>query len=119
MGGGFSCQDPSVRPEETSITVSDLQEDQEAAIRERFSVRRRRAIVLWAIWLCLFLGGGVLAKWKGPPRIAGIDLGPLVVGLAIASVAFHVVNWRCPRCKAYLGNWLLVERCAHCQARLE
>jgi rubrerythrin len=47
------------------------------------------------------------------------DLGALplalsIVFLALVSVGFTWVNWRCPTCRNYLGNSLKPEQCPSC-----
>ena len=42
----------------------------------------------------------------------------LALPAAILLGVFHLWNWRCPRCRRYLGNWILVKKCGHCNAKL-
>lgn len=89
-------------------TTGDEDGNRAAAYRDRFRTIRRNEIIatiLVVIWILALLG--IMALAMGTNLTAPTRFGPLLIlstfGVVGGSV-FMIANWRCPRCRRYLGH---------------
>jgi hypothetical protein len=93
---------------------------QERAIKETFSVRQRRQILL-AIPLVVVLLSFFLAADERAGTVFGFPLaavGPLLAVFVIGALLFSLKNWRCPACDRYLGKVWNPRHCHSCGVAL-
>jgi uncharacterized RDD family membrane protein YckC len=88
--------------------------EQEADIKTRFSVRRRRQIILAIPVVAVVI---LLAFGDKQEVILGIPLpvvGAMALVLIVGALGFSLYNWRCPACNKYLGKGMTPKFCAKC-----
>lgn len=47
------------------------------------------------------------------------DIRPVAILCIIGAVVFSMVNWRCPKCKQYLGRGTNPTHCSNCGTKLQ
>lgn len=88
---------------------------------EEFSRRRIRQFAV-TIPLALLLGAGFIAMKSGSRRGGTQWSTPLAVAFALVAlglVAFSLWNWRCPKCRRYLGRGWAPRYCPGCGVQLQ
>jgi rubrerythrin len=98
-------------------------EQQKAAFKEEFRVRRKRQIVLA---IALVAPAAVFAIFadgkKGEETLLGLSpalVAPVFLLLVLGAIVFSFRNWRCPACDRYLGKGGNPRFCPKCGAPLQ
>lgn len=93
-------------------------EQERAAFRRQFAVRRRNQIMLAVPLIAVIV---LLVSSEGKDSVLGIPItiaGPGAIVLILAGLAFSLYNWRCPACNGYLGKAVSPKFCARCGVEL-
>ena len=97
-------------------------EEQKAAFKEEFALRRRRQIYVAVPLVALGLAFAFLVDEKAGTAPLGLPagaVGPAFFGLVLAVLVFSWRNWRCPACDRYLGKGMSPKFCPGCGAELQ
>jgi hypothetical protein len=92
-------------------------EDQKAAHRAEFAMRRKRQLFV-SIPLVIFMIG-VLIALDEKTKVPVFGLSPsVIVGIFVVvmggGLVFSLLNWRCPACQRYLGKHMNPSFCHRC-----
>ena len=92
--------------------------DEEAQIGEQFQRRRIREVLALLVGLVAVVWAAE-ATYERPGGPLGSQVGLAALGVVLACLLFHVVNWRCPACRRYLGafHWGMPS-CRRCGTKL-
>jgi hypothetical protein len=89
-------------------------------VQEQFAIRRKRQF-LAIVPIVLFMIAIGATKDEVAHTVLGIpdSVGlPVFVVVALGTVVFSFVNWRCPACRSYLGKRMNPRFCGSCGAQL-
>jgi hypothetical protein len=96
------------------LTTGNTRDGVTDAYRAAFRRTHIRILVNWAIVIALPFVSWALT---GSPEAVlhwRLPLGATYVIVGAAALAHHFWGWRCPRCGAYQGRWILEAKCATC-----
>ena len=92
-------------------------EDQKAAFRAEFAMRRKRQLFV-SIPLVIFMVGVMIAldeKTKAPVfGLSASVVGGIFAVVMGGGLVFSLLNWRCPACQRYLGKHINPSFCHRC-----
>lgn len=90
-----------------------------SSIYEKFSKKKKRKNIVTAFMLFVFILCMLIANdlEQVPPFVRDLMV-PVLTILLIVFIVFMLVNWRCPRCNAYLGREMTPKYCPHCGVQL-
>ena len=93
----------------------------DSGVLAEFKKRKTRQLIaaIPAVLMILLLVGAQETGWIGLAGIPATVLQPVAVAIILAVVAFSLLNWRCPSCKAYLGKRINPRFCAKCSEQLQ
>jgi len=97
-------------------------EEQKAAFRQQFAIRRKRQIILAVPLVALIVAFAVLTDEKSGSTVLGLPIavvGPAFLVLVLGAIVFSVRNWRCPACDRYLGKGMSPRFCPKCGVSLQ
>ncbi len=83
--------------------------------------KRRRLAALSSIPFFVVAAVALLSKVTSG-RFLGISFsvaGPIFYGVLLATLVLHILVWRCPACRAYLGFVAANRFCPKCGVRFE
>jgi hypothetical protein len=90
----------------------------EGQIREQFQRSRIREVLALLVMLVAVVWAAE-DGYEQPGGPLGSPAGLAALGVVLACFVFHVVNWRCPACRRYLGlfHWGMPS-CPWCGTKL-
>jgi hypothetical protein len=97
-------------------------EQEKAAFKEQFGLRRKRQIILAIPLVALIVAFSVLADEQTGGSMLGLPIavvGPAFAVLVVGAIVFSLRNWRCPACDRYLGKGINPRFCPKCGAALQ
>ena len=96
----------------------DYTEEQKAAFRAEFAVRRRRQLAASGALVAMILAIAFASERGAISPKLSIFLGNVLFLLGAVLVGFTLRNWRCPACGGYLGKGIGPRFCSKCGAPL-
>jgi hypothetical protein len=92
--------------------------DEKDQIREQFNRCRIREVLALLVALVAVVWAAE-ATYEQPGGPLGSPAGLAALGVVLACFLFHVVNWRCPACRRYLGSFRWgMPSCRWCHTKL-
>jgi len=96
-----------------------MQKSADKQVAREFWLRQGRQLLAIAISVFLVLLMAVLYKRHDLlGEFANTTLATAQLVVITAFIAFTAYNWRCPKCKKYLGPNISNRACRHCRTRL-
>jgi len=92
-------------------------DDQKAAFRVEFALRRKRQLFVSIPLIVVMLGLMTVLDEKRKAPVLGLSPSVVVAVFAVlmgGALVFSLLNWRCPACGRYLGKHISPSFCHRC-----